>query len=83
MAYWILNKITGEPSIAGSLPKVVNKTALNKKSLEYWFSQKKEIEYNDEKFRIVKFPEISLRINEISNKELENNYINFLKTFVD
>tara|TARA_R110000851_G_scaffold67470_1_gene152449 strand:+ start:427 stop:633 length:207 start_codon:yes stop_codon:yes gene_type:complete len=54
MAFWILNKQTGEPKVYGSLPLVSEYTSLNYKSLLYIFSQKGDSEFENDDYRICK-----------------------------
>lgn len=54
MAYWILNKTTNEAKIKGCLPAVVVYTKIDKEKLKYVFSYKKELEFENDKFRIVR-----------------------------
>lgn len=56
MPYWFLNKETNEPRIFGSLPVMCEECGVPKSTLEYHFSRIKRIEYENEKYRIVKLP---------------------------
>lgn len=52
--FWILNKKTNAPGIAGSVTVVINKTGIKESSLYEHFSRKKLIEFNNDEFRICK-----------------------------
>jgi hypothetical protein len=52
MPYWFLDKEKDEPMIFGSLPAVAERTGYDKRKLSVHFSEKKEISWNDERFRI-------------------------------
>ena len=54
MPYFIIDKESKEFSFFGSLPVMVEKFNLDKSSLEYHFSRKKETEFENERFRIAK-----------------------------
>lgn len=57
MAYWFLDKEKNEPRVFGSLPVLCQHIGYDKKqekSLTYVFSQKKEKEFENDKFRIAK-----------------------------
>lgn len=56
MAFWILNKKTGEPKIMGSLPLVSEYTGLKYRNLQREFSEIKRTEFENEDFRICKTP---------------------------
>lgn len=62
MAYWILDKKSNKPFIAGSIPKVVEFLNLDSKyPLEKIFSRDKKSEYENDNYRIVKFPDIGIK----------------------
>ena len=54
MPYFIIDKESKEFSFFGSLPVMVEKFNLDKSSLEYHFSRKKEIIFENEKYQIFK-----------------------------
>ena len=54
MPYFIIDKESKEFGFFGSLPVMVEKFNLDKSSLEYHFSRKKETEFENERFRIAK-----------------------------
>lgn len=52
MPYWFLDKVKDEPMIFGSLPVVSKYTGIDKRKLSVHFSEKKEISWVDDKYRI-------------------------------
>ena len=54
MAYFIIDKESKEFGFFGSLPVMVEKFGLDKSSLEYHFSRKKETKFENEKYEIFK-----------------------------
>lgn len=54
MAFWILDKKSNKADILGSMTKIVLKYEVTKSQLEYCFSQKKDLEYENDDIRIVK-----------------------------
>ena len=54
MPYFIIDKESKEFGFFGSLPVMVEKFGLDKSSLEYHFSRKKEIKFENEKYEIFK-----------------------------
>ncbi len=59
--FWILNKKTNAPGIAGSVPAILkitgeqkHKGGITKRRLEDCFSREKEVEFNTDEFRICK-----------------------------
>lgn len=52
--FWFLNKQTNTPEIFGSVSAICAKTELKKDTLYYHFSRLKRIEFENEKYRIVK-----------------------------
>lgn len=54
MPYIILDKESNKFRLFGSLPVMVAEFDLDKSSLEYHFSRKKETEFEDKKHRIIK-----------------------------
>jgi len=56
MPYWFLNKKTGESRIFGSRSPILEATELTANQLEYHFSKKKQKEFENEMYRIVRLP---------------------------
>lgn len=54
MPYFIIDKLSNKFRLFGSLPVMVKEFDLNKSSLEYHFSRKKETDFENERFRIAK-----------------------------
>lgn len=54
MPYFIIDKESREFGFFGSLPVMVEKFGLDKSSLEYHFSRKKETKFENEKYEIFK-----------------------------
>jgi len=54
MPFIILDKLSNKFRLFGSLPVMVKEFDLDKSSLEYHFSRKKESEFENERFRIAK-----------------------------
>lgn len=54
MAFIILDKESNKFRLFGSLPVMCLEFELDKSNLEYNFSRKKELEFENEKYRIVK-----------------------------
>ena len=54
MPYFIINKESKEFGFFGSLPVMVEKFDLDKSTLEYHFSRKKETTFENEKYQIFK-----------------------------
>ena len=54
MPYFIIDKESKEFGFFGSLPVMVEKFGLDKSSLEYHFSRKKETKFENEKYEIFK-----------------------------
>ena len=54
MPYFIIDKASKEFCFFGSLPVMVEKFNLEKSSLEYHFSRKKEKTFENEKYQIFK-----------------------------
>ena len=54
MPYFIIDKETEEFNFFGSLPVMVDRYDLDKSSLEYHFSRKKETKFENEKYQIFK-----------------------------
>lgn len=54
MSYFIIDKESKEFGFFGSLPVMVAKFGLDKSSLEYHFSRKKETKFENEKYEIFK-----------------------------
>ena len=54
MAYFIIDKESKEFRFFGSLPVMVENFGLDKSSLEYHFSRKKETKFENEKYEIFK-----------------------------
>ena len=54
MPFIILDKLSNKFRLFGSLPVMVKEFDLDKSSLEYHFSRKKELQFEDDKFLIVK-----------------------------
>ena len=54
MPYFIIDKESKEFGFFGSLPVMVDKFGLDKSSLEYHFSRKKETKFENEKYEIFK-----------------------------
>ena len=54
MPFIVLDKLSNKFRLFGSLPVMVKEFDLDKSSLEYHFSRKKETEFENESFRIVK-----------------------------
>ena len=50
MPYFIIDKESKEFGFFGSLPVMVEKFGLDKSSLEYHFSRKKELKFENEKY---------------------------------
>lgn len=81
MAYWILNKKNNKPGLAGSIPKLSENTGIEERKLKNFFSHRKKIDFENEDYRIVKFPFISFRNNDIASKSIKNNFQKFLDKF--
>ena len=54
MAFWVLNKQTGEPKVFGSLPLVSEYTGIKYRALLSVFSERKRTELDNIDFRICK-----------------------------
>lgn len=54
MPFIILDKESNKIRLFGSLPVMCSEFELNKSNLEYHFSRKKEVEFENEKYRIAK-----------------------------
>lgn len=54
MPFIILDKKSNKLRLFGSLPVMVSEIDLDKSKLEYHFSRKKELEFENEKYRIAK-----------------------------
>jgi len=54
MPYWFLNKQTNEARVFGSRSPIVECTDLTENELNHAFSRKKQSEYENEKYRIVR-----------------------------
>ena len=54
MPYFIIDKESKEFGFFGSLPVMVEKFGLDKSSLEYHFSRKKQTKFENEKYEIFK-----------------------------
>ncbi len=52
--FWFINKETNTPKIFGSVSAICAKTELKQDALYYHFSRLKRIEFENEKYRIVK-----------------------------
>jgi len=52
--FWFLNKQTNTPEIFGSVSAICAKKDLKEDALYYYFSRLKKIEFENEKYRIVK-----------------------------
>jgi len=56
MPYWFLNKETGEARIFGSRSPILEVTELTANQLEHHFSKKKQKEFENDTYRIVRLP---------------------------
>jgi hypothetical protein len=54
MPYWFLNKQTRKARVFGSRSPIVECTDLTENELNHAFSRKKQSEYENEKYRIVR-----------------------------
>jgi hypothetical protein len=54
MAFIILDKESNKFRLFGSLPLMCSEFELDKSNLEYHFSRKKELEFENEKYQITK-----------------------------
>jgi len=54
MPFIILDKESNKFRLFGSLPVMCSEFELDKSNLEYHFSRKKELEFENEKYRIAK-----------------------------
>ena len=54
MPYFIIDKETNKFRLFGSLPVMCSEFELDKSSLEYHFSRKKETKFENEKYEIFK-----------------------------
>ena len=54
MPYWFLNKKTGEARVFGSRAPLVKATDLTDSQLNYVFTRKKRVEFENDDYRIVR-----------------------------